>query len=91
VDVFANRLADICNGVIVIKLGQGLSIFKHLHIVQRDRSIASETKLIGKLGDDVLPGVRVWCHHPRRGHGLSHQMGVVPLPLFMKSPMGLLN
>ncbi len=25
-DVFADRLADICNGVIVIKLGQGLSI-----------------------------------------------------------------
>jgi hypothetical protein len=34
-NVFANHLADICNGVIVIKLRQGLSIFKRLHIVQR--------------------------------------------------------
>jgi hypothetical protein len=63
-NVFADRLADICNGVIVIKLGQGLSVFKCLHIMQRDRSIASETKLNGKPGDEVLPGVRVWCHRP---------------------------
>jgi hypothetical protein len=49
-NVFANRLADICNGVIV-KLGQGLSIFKRLHIVQRSHSIATETKLPGKSGE----------------------------------------
>jgi hypothetical protein len=52
-NVFADRLADICNGVIVIKLGQGLNVFKCLHIVQRGRSIATETKLPGKPGDDV--------------------------------------
>jgi hypothetical protein len=63
-DVFADHLADICNGVIVIKLGQGLSVFKHLHIMQRNHSIVNETKLIGKSGDEVLPGVQVRCHRP---------------------------
>ncbi len=90
-DVFADRLADICNGVIVIKLGQGQSVFKRLHIMQRGRSIASKTKLIGKLGDEVLPGVQVRCHRPRRGRGRSHQKGVVPLPLLVKSQVGLIN
>jgi hypothetical protein len=90
-NVFADCLADICNGVIVIKLGQGLSIFKRLHIVQCGCSIATEPKLPGKPGDDVLPGVRVWCHHPRQGRGLSHQKGVVPLPLLVKSQMGWMN
>ncbi len=56
-NVFADRLADICSGVIIIKLGQGLSAFKRLHIVQRSRSIATETKLPGKPGDDVFLGV----------------------------------
>jgi hypothetical protein len=56
-DVFANRLANICNSVIVIKLGQGLSIFKHLHIVQHGCSIATETKLPGKPGDDVFSAI----------------------------------
>jgi hypothetical protein len=88
---FTDRLADICNGVIVIKLGQGLSAFKHLHIMQRDRSIATETKLIGKPGDDALPGVQVWCHRPRQGCGHSHQKDVVPLPLLAKSQVGLIN
>jgi hypothetical protein len=54
-------------------------------------SIASKTKLIGKPGDEVLPGVRVWCHCPRRGRGLSYRMGVVPSPLLTKSQMGLMN
>ena len=90
-DVLADRLADICNGVIVIKLGQCLSVFKRLHIMQRGRSIATETKLPGKPGDDVLLGVCVWCHRPRQGCGLSHQKGVVPLPLLTKSQVGWMN
>jgi hypothetical protein len=90
-DVFANRLADICNGIIVIKLGQGPSVFKRLHIMQRDRSIASETKLIGKPGDEALLGVRVRCHCPQRGRGHLHQKGIVPLPLLTKSQVGLIN
>jgi hypothetical protein len=90
-NVFADRLADICNGIIVIKLGQGLSIFECLHIVQPSLSIATETKLPGKSSDDVLPGVRVWCHRPRRGRGLLHQKGIVPLPLLTKSQMGWMN
>ncbi len=65
VNVSANCLADICDGVIVVKLGQGLSVFERLYIVQRGHSIASETKLPGKPGDEVLPGVRVRCHRPR--------------------------
>jgi hypothetical protein len=55
-DVFANQLANICNAVIV-KLGQGLSIFDHLYIGQIGRSIASETKLLGKPSEEVLPGI----------------------------------
>jgi hypothetical protein len=90
-DVFANRLADICNGVIV-KLRQGLSIFEHLYIVQRGRSIAGEIlNSLVKPSDEVLSGVRVRCHHPRQGRGLSHQMGIVPLPLLEKNQMGWMN
>ncbi len=90
-DVFADCLADICNGIIVIKLGQGLGVFKRLHIVQRGRSIATETKLPGKPGDDVFLGVCVQCHCPRRGRGLWYQMGVIPLPLLTKSQLGLIK
>jgi hypothetical protein len=90
-DVFADRLADICNGVIFIKLRQGLIIFKRLHIMQCGCSIVTETKLPGKPGDDVLPGVHVRCHHPRQGRGLSHQKGVIPSQLLTKSQMGRMN
>jgi hypothetical protein len=55
-NVFAYQLANICNAVIV-KLGQGLSIFDHLYIIQIGRSIASETKLLGKPSEKVLSGV----------------------------------
>jgi hypothetical protein len=71
--VFADHLADICNGVIV-KLRQGLCIFEHLHILQSGRGIGIETKLLDKPKEEVLPGVGLSRHRP--GCGRLHKGAV---------------
>jgi hypothetical protein len=75
-DVFADQLANICNALIV-KLGQGLSFFKPLHIMQRGCTLVNQVVLFSRVSEfdaivlDEVAGCRIkWvsflCHSSRR-------------------------